>query len=92
MSFQPPNLPIGKVWVSACDALLCVSHTIHSALESGQEAGSCRLITAYYLTIFFGSVNHQEFSISILSVLEVMCVYIDTVYIYWITARYSGVN
>ena len=24
--------------LGACDSLLCVSHTLHSALESGQEA------------------------------------------------------
>ena len=37
MCFQPPSLLIGKVW-GTCDALLCVSHTLQSALESGQEA------------------------------------------------------
>ena len=36
--FQPPSLHIGKVWVPACDALLCVPHTLQSALESRQEA------------------------------------------------------
>ena len=38
MCFQPPRLLIGKVWVPTCDALFCVSHTLQSALESGQEA------------------------------------------------------
>ena len=28
--------------LGTCDALLCVSHTLQSALESGQEAGLCR--------------------------------------------------
>ena len=31
--------------LGTCDALLCVSHTLQSSLESGQEAGSCRLIS-----------------------------------------------
>ena len=35
----PPSLLIGKVWVPVgCDALLYVSYTLQSALESGQEA------------------------------------------------------
>ena len=31
--------------LGTCDALLCVSHTLQSALESGQEAGSYSLIS-----------------------------------------------
>ena len=31
--------------LGTCDALLSVSHTLQSALESGQELGSCRLIS-----------------------------------------------
>ena len=35
-----------RLGLGTCDALLCVSHTEQSALESGQEAiGSCRLIS-----------------------------------------------
>ena len=34
--FQPPSLLIGKVWVPVMH--FCVSHTLQSELESGQEA------------------------------------------------------
>ena len=36
VSFQPPSLLIGKVWVPVMH--FCVSHTLQSALENGQEA------------------------------------------------------
>ena len=36
--------------LGTCDTLLCVSHTLQSALESGQEVGSCRLISVQPLT------------------------------------------
>ena len=52
--FQPPSLLIGKVWVLACDALLCVSHTLPSALESGQEA---RIVQIDF-SAAFDRVNH----------------------------------
>ena len=29
---------IGKVWLPSCDAIMFMSHTLQSALESGQEA------------------------------------------------------
>ena len=50
--FQPPSLLIGKVWVPA---LLCVSHTLQSALESGQEA---RIVQIDF-SAAFDRVNHQ---------------------------------
>ena len=53
MCFQPPCVLIGKVWVS--DALLCMSHTLQSALESGQEAG----IVQIDFSAAFDRVNHQ---------------------------------
>ena len=39
----------------ACDALLCVSHTLQSALESGQEA---RIVQIDF-SAAFDNVNHQ---------------------------------
>ena len=38
MYFQPPSL-LTKKGLGTCYALLCVSHTLQGALESGQEAG-----------------------------------------------------
>ena len=41
--------------LGTCDALLCVSHTLQSALESGQEARIVRID----FSAAFGRVNHQ---------------------------------
>ena len=41
--------------LGTCDALLCVSHTLQSALESGQEA---RIVQIDFSTAF-DKVNHQ---------------------------------
>ena len=41
--------------LGTCDALLCVSHTLQSALESGQEAR----IRQIYFSAAFDRVNHQ---------------------------------
>ena len=41
--------------LGSCDALLCVSHTLQSALESGQEA---RIVQIDF-TAAFDRVNHQ---------------------------------
>ena len=41
--------------MGTCDALLCVSHTLQSALESGQEA---RIVQIDFSTAF-DRVNHQ---------------------------------
>ena len=41
--------------LGTCDALLCVSHTLQSALESGQEA---RIVQIDF-TVAFDRVNHQ---------------------------------
>ena len=56
-----------------CEALLCVSDTLQSALESGQEA---RIVQIDF-SAAFDRVNHQGFSInSALWVLEVLsCLY-----------------
>ena len=56
--------------LGTCDALLCVSHTLQSALESGQEAK----IGQIEFSTTFDMVNHQGFSISsVLWVLEGLC-------------------
>ena len=36
---------------STCDALLCVSHTLQSSLESGRRLGSCRSISMQPLVL-----------------------------------------
>ena len=41
--------------LGTCDALLCVSHSLQSALESGQEA---RIVQIDF-SAAFGRVNHQ---------------------------------
>ena len=41
--------------LGTCDALLCVSHTLQSALESGQEA---RIVQIDF-SASFDRVNHQ---------------------------------
>ena len=41
--------------LGTCDALLCISHTLQSALESGQEA---RIVQIDFSTAF-DRVNHQ---------------------------------
>ena len=67
---KPPSLLIGKVCRGTCDALLCVSHTLQSTLERGQEARLRKLIL---LQPLLGSI-HGVFSISsALWVLEVVC-------------------
>ena len=66
---QPPSLLIGKVLVP-CDALLCVSHTLQSALESGQE----ERIVQIDFSAAFDRVNHQGILYKLSSVvLEVLC-------------------
>ena len=54
MCFQPRSLLTGKVWVPTCDAVLYVSHTLQSALESGQEA---RIVQIDF-SAAFDMVNH----------------------------------
>ena len=44
-----------KKGLGTCDALWCVSHTLQSALESGQEAR----IMQIYFSAAFERVNHQ---------------------------------
>ena len=65
--------------MGTCDALLCVSHTLQSALESGQEA---RIVQIDFSAAFEGSTI-RAFSIS--SVLSILTVSIKP-----ITACYGG--
>ena len=55
--FQPPSLLIEKVWVpvNGCDTLFCVSHSLQSALESGQQA---RIVQIDF-SAAFDRVNHE---------------------------------
>ena len=64
MCFQPPSLLIGKVRVGACDSLLCVSLTLQSALESGQEA---RIVPIDF-SAAFDNGNHQDILCELCSV------------------------
>ena len=60
--FQPPSLLIGKVWVPMMH--FCVSHTLQSALESGQEA---RIVHIDFSAAFY-RVNNQGILYKISSV------------------------
>ena len=56
--------------LGSCDALLCVSHTLQSALETGQEA---RIVQIDFSQPLIGSTI-REFGISsVLWVLGVLC-------------------
>ena len=49
--------------LGTCDALLCMSHTLQSALESGRRLGSCRLTSVQPLiglTIWPFSISSGE--------------------------------
>ena len=73
--------------LGTCDALLCVSHSLQSALESGQEA---RIVQIDF-SAAFDRVNHQGILYKLCSVcIGGFCVvYIDTVSIRSITASYG---
>ena len=73
--------------LGTCDALFCVSHTLQSALESEQEA---RIVQIYF-SAAFDRVNHQGILYKLCSVgIGGSVLYIDTVPIKSITARYGG--
>ena len=69
-----------------CDTLLCVSHTLQSALESGQEA---RIVQIDFKAAI-NNVNHQGILYKLCSVGIGGLAYIDTVSIKPIKARYGG--
>ena len=54
MCVQPQSLLMGK-GLGTCDALLCVSHILQSALESGHEA---RIVQIDF-SAAFDRINHQ---------------------------------
>ena len=73
--------------LSTCDALLGVSHTVQSALDSGQEVG----IVQIDFSAAFERVNHQSILYYLLcGYWRFGVVYIDTVSIKPMTARYGG--
>ena len=75
--------------LSTCDALLCVSHTLQSALESGQVA---RIVQIDF-SAAFDRVNHQGILYRLCSVGiggSVLSILADTVSVKSITARYDG--
>ena len=58
--------------LGTCDALLCESHTLQSALESGRRLGSCRLISVQLLigsTIWVFSISSALWVLEVLSCL-----------------------
>ena len=73
--------------LGTCDALLCVSHTLQSELESGQEA---RIVQIDFRPAWIGSTIN-EFSKALNCGYWRLCfVYINTVSIKSITAPYGG--
>ena len=74
--------------LDTCDALLCVSHTLQSALESGNEAR----IAQIDFSASFNRVNHLGILYNLCSVAywRFCRVYINTVSIKPITARHGG--
>ena len=72
--------------LGTCDALLCESHKLQSALESGQEAW----IVQIDFSAAFDRVNHLGILYKLCSGYWRFCpVYIDTVSIKLITASYG---
>ena len=68
--FQPPRSLIGKVREPDCNAVICVSHTLQSVLESGEETRNVKI----NFSAGFDRVAITEFPISsALWVLEVLC-------------------
>ena len=74
--------------LSTCGALLCVSHTLQSALESGQEA---RIVQIDF-SVAFDGVNHLGILYNLCSVGigGSVLLYIDRVSIIPFTASYGG--
>ena len=73
--------------LGTCDALLCMLHMLQSALECGQEA---RIVQSDF-SAAFDRVNHQGilYKLCSVSIGGSVYVYIDTVSIRSITARYG---
>ena len=77
--------------LGTCDVLLCVSHTLQSALESGQED---RIVQIYFSAAFdratIGALEEKSSISSSLWALEVCGICSDTVSVKPIAARYGG--
>ena len=71
--------------LGTCDALLCVSHTLQSALESGREA---RIVQIDF-SAAFDRVNQSGILIRLWGYWRFGVVYTDTVSVKPITARYG---
>ena len=84
----PTTLFAYQKGLGTCDAPLCMSHTLQSALESGKEA---RIIQIDFSTPF-DRVNLQGILYKLCSVGigGSVVIYIDTVSIKSITACYGG--
>ena len=54
MCFRPPSLPIGRV--AALVMPFCVSHTIQSALERGQDS---RIVQIHFSAALTGSMSQN---------------------------------
>ena len=76
--------------LGTCDALLCVSHTLESALESVQEAN----IVQIDFSAAFDRVNDRGILYNLYALLSgywrFCVIYTDTVSVKPITARYRG--
>ena len=83
--FQPPNLLIRNVWVPVLH--FCMTHTLQSALESGQEARTVQID----FNAAFDRVKNQGILYMFCSKGFGVCDFdIDTVSIKPITTRYGG--
>ena len=74
--------------LGTCDALLCASHTLQSALESGKRLGSYKLISQQPL--IWSTIRELYIQALFCGYCMFCVVYIDTVSIKSITARYGG--
>ena len=84
----PTTLFAYRKGLGTCDALLCVSHTLQSALENGQEA---RIVPIDF-SAAFDRANHQGILHGALlyGYLRFCFVYTDAVSVKPITVGYDG--
>ena len=61
-----PTIQFGRKYLGTCDALLCVSHTLQSALDSGQEARILQIdFSAAFDSFNYQGIFYKLFSVSI---------------------------
>ena len=87
--FQPPSLLIGNVWVPVMP-LLCMPHTLQSALESGQEARIVHIdFSAAFHWVSHLDIHYKLCSVgtggSVLSILTVSIKQITVRYGLWLS-------